>query len=281
MVATARPLRTTGSRRYGSPGGPCRRAPDCADNHETSAHHPLPGDRRRPAPAGRARASSRAGRLLPSEAALSAEYDASRVTIRRALEQLRDEGLLDARQGFGWFVARAADPPEPRPPGHAGGPARGVGHPARAADPRLRLRPRGRAGRARCSASAQVLRVRRLNLADGEPFAIVTVWCPAELGAAPVPSRRRALALLRAAARCRSAAPARPSPPTPRRPRTPACSASRPGRRCCGASGSPGPRTARPVLLSVHVFPAYRTEFVVDMPRTEPSIAPTGLRLVE
>ena len=48
-----------------------------------------------------------AGRVLPSEAALSAEYQASRVTIRRALELLRDEGLLDARQGFGWFVARA------------------------------------------------------------------------------------------------------------------------------------------------------------------------------
>ena len=27
----------------------------------------------------------------------------------------------------------------------------------------------------------QVLRVRRLNLADGEPFALVTVWCPASL----------------------------------------------------------------------------------------------------
>ena len=32
----------------------------------------------------------------------------------------------------------------------------------------------------------QVLRVKRLNLADGEPFAVVTVWCPAELGAEPV-----------------------------------------------------------------------------------------------
>ena len=28
----------------------------------------------------------------------------------------------------------------------------------------------------------QVLRVKRLNLADGQPFAVVTVWCPAELG---------------------------------------------------------------------------------------------------
>ena len=46
-----------------------------------------------------------AGRMLPSESELSGEFDASRVTVRRALELLRDEGLVDARQGFGWFVA--------------------------------------------------------------------------------------------------------------------------------------------------------------------------------
>src|SRR3954447_13144192 len=41
------------------------------------------------------------GRVLPSEAELSAEFEASRVTIRRALETLRDDGLIAARQGFG------------------------------------------------------------------------------------------------------------------------------------------------------------------------------------
>jgi GntR family transcriptional regulator len=46
-----------------------------------------------------------AGRTLPSESELSAAYEASRVTIRKALELLRDEGLVDARQGFGWFAA--------------------------------------------------------------------------------------------------------------------------------------------------------------------------------
>jgi GntR family transcriptional regulator len=35
------------------------------------------------------------------------------------------------------------------------------------------------------------------------------------------------------------------------------------------------------VLVSEHVFPAHRTEFVVDLPRSEPSIAPSGLRLVD
>ena len=46
-----------------------------------------------------------AGRLLPSESGLGSRYDASRVTIRRALEQLRDEGLLASRQGLGWYAS--------------------------------------------------------------------------------------------------------------------------------------------------------------------------------
>src|SRR5262245_29083748 len=47
------------------------------------------------------------GHVMPSESDLSAEYNVSRVTVRRALETLRDEGLLASRQGFGWYVATA------------------------------------------------------------------------------------------------------------------------------------------------------------------------------
>ena len=42
---------------------------------------------------------------LESEAELGREYGVSRVTVRRALELLRDEGLVAARHGVGWFVA--------------------------------------------------------------------------------------------------------------------------------------------------------------------------------
>jgi GntR family transcriptional regulator len=35
------------------------------------------------------------------------------------------------------------------------------------------------------------------------------------------------------------------------------------------------------VLVSRHVFPAHRTEFVVDLPFVEQSIAPSGIRLVD
>jgi GntR family transcriptional regulator len=40
-------------------------------------------------------------------------------------------------------------------------------------------------------------------------------------------------------------------------------------------------RSGEAVLVSEHVFPAHRTEFVVDLPHDEPSITPAGLRLVE
>jgi GntR family transcriptional regulator len=46
------------------------------------------------------------GAMLPSEADLSETYAASRITIRKALEALREEGLIDARKGSGWYVSK-------------------------------------------------------------------------------------------------------------------------------------------------------------------------------
>ena len=41
---------------------------------------------------------------LDSESALCAHYSVSRVTVRRALETLRAQGLVESRQGSGWFA---------------------------------------------------------------------------------------------------------------------------------------------------------------------------------
>jgi len=45
------------------------------------------------------------GGAVDSESTLGHRYDASRMTIRKALGMLRDEGLLESRRGAGWFVA--------------------------------------------------------------------------------------------------------------------------------------------------------------------------------
>jgi GntR family transcriptional repressor for pyruvate dehydrogenase complex len=47
------------------------------------------------------------GDRLPSENSLSKHFYVSRITIREALQQLRTFGVLNVRQGKGWFVEEA------------------------------------------------------------------------------------------------------------------------------------------------------------------------------
>jgi GntR family transcriptional regulator len=224
-------------------------------------------------------AAAPAGSLLPSEAELSAEFGASRVTIRRALELVREEGLIAARQGFGWFVA--TEPVRQR-----------LEHLGTIED---QLHDSGRHGERRVIEFAfeappdrvarilgvdQVLRVKRVNLADGEPFAVVTVWCPAELGASlsrEDVERHPFYELLDR--------PLRGATQTIGADAADAADAKllgvpvgAPLLRCQRVTTD---TAGRPVLMSEHLFPAHRTEFVVELPLAEPSTSPAGLRLVE
>jgi GntR family transcriptional regulator len=218
-------------------------------------------------------------RLLPSESELSAAYAASRVTVRRALEVLRQEGLVDSRQGFGWFVA--TDPLR-QSLGRLGTIERqltdeGVASTRQVLDFRfVSAPPRAR----QVLGCDTVLRVRRLNLADGEPFALITVWCPDEYGAelsrADVersPFYELLGVPLGGATQTIGAAAAAPA--DAERLRVPVGS---PVLRCERITRS---IDDEPVLLSEHVFPAHLTVFVVDLPHAEASMAPSGLRLVE
>ena len=45
---------------------------------------------------------------MDSEAQLGSRYAVSRPTVRKALELLRDEGLVESRHGAGWFVTGSA-----------------------------------------------------------------------------------------------------------------------------------------------------------------------------
>lgn len=220
-----------------------------------------------------------AGRVLPSEAELSSSYSVSRVTIRKSLEMLRLEGLVDSRQGFGWFVA--VDPVsqslgrlgtiESQLAESGAAPVRKildfgfVNAPRRVAD---------------VLGVGHVLRVRRVNLADGAPFARVTVWCPERLGAelsrADVERASfydligvqlgGATQTIGAGAASAADAAVLDVP------------VGSPVLVCDRVTRDAG---GTPVLVSEHVFPAHLTEFVVDLPHVAGSISPTGLRLVD
>jgi len=220
-----------------------------------------------------------AGQLLPSEAQLGEAYAASRVTVRKALELLRDEGLVTSRQGRGWQLA--VDPLR-QTLGRLGTieaqlAEAGITSTRKVLDFGFVAAP---ARVRRVLGVRRVLEVRRINLADNEPFARVTVWCAEPLG------RQLSLAdverasfyelldvdlggatqTIGAAAVAKADADALGIPP------------GSPVLLCTRiTNGTDG----EPLLMSEHVFPADRTEFVVDLPHVERSIAPNGLRLVE
>jgi GntR family transcriptional regulator len=124
-----------------------------------------------------------------------------------------------------------------------------------------------------------VLEVRRVHLADGEPFARVTVWCPESLGAdlsradverasfleqLPVELGGATQTIGADAATAEDAellhVPAG----------SPVLVAERITRSSAG----------QPVLMSELVFPAHRTKFAVELPPDDGTLPP-GLRLVE
>lgn len=219
------------------------------------------------------------GHVLPSESELSAEFAVSRVTIRRALETLREEGLVESRQGFGWFVATA---PLQQRLGtletiESQLESRGLVAERQILEFAFVTAPAHVAARL---GTGQVLRVKRLNLADGAPFAVVTVWCPADAGqhlsrrdVERKPFYELLGVQLRGAVQTIGAAAA----------------AAVDAELLQIPTGSPVLRCERltttvsgaPILLSEFIFPAHRTEFTVELPQAEPSIVPGGLRLVD
>lgn len=235
----------------------------------------IAGDLRRRVAAG----EIAAGRLLPSEAELGRSYAASRVTVRKALETLRDEGLVDSRQGFGWFVAA---PPVAQSLGRLGTIEAQLADSGRTSQRRV-LDFRFTAPRAhvrRVLGAERVLEVRRVNLVDGVPFARVTVWCPSPLASrlslADVERETfhellgvelgSASQTIAAAALSKADAEVLGVPAG-----SPALVCERLTRSAAGDA----------VLLSEHVFPGHLTRFEVELTSVDSSVAPSGLRLVK
>lgn len=221
----------------------------------------------------------RPGQVLPSEAALGAEHDASRVTIRKALEVLRDEGLVDSRQGYGWSVAGR---PLVQPLAGLVTIERQLELSGRSSERRvLDFRFVDAPARAADHLGPRVLEVRRLTLADGEPLARVTVWCREDL-AAPLSKaaveRSSFLELVdERPVRATQTMQARiVEPADGALLELPAGAAVLEVFRVTYGGGDAA------ILVSEHVFPGHLTELVAELPWNEEHEAatPPGLRLV-
>lgn len=226
------------------------------------------------------------GGAIPSEAELGSHYGASRVTVRRALEVLRDEGLVRSRKGAGWFVA--VDPVRQAlgrfPTVEAALRGAGVEASRRVLEFRFAESPPETARALGLRARSEVLHVRRLTLAAGRPFALVAVWLPADVGAlvsrAEV-ERSTFYDLL----------PAKGVPLGGVSQTIGAVGADRSAAKLLGVRGGMPLLACRrvtrradgsPVIASEHLYAGYRTVLEVDFPTVNAALAdgPPGLRLV-
>ena len=219
------------------------------------------------------------GGMLPSESEMSTEFDVSRVTIRRALEVLREEGSVHARQGLGWFATGAA---VSQSLGVLGTIEEQMVANGMVSERHVVEYAFEKATKtvAKALDADQVLRVKRVNTADGEPFAVVTVWCPAEMGkrlsrhdVERSPFYELLDVQLKTATQTIGADAA-----TADEAKLLEIPVGSPVLRCERVTRD---AEGTAVLLSHHVFPAHKTNFVVELSSATKSIAPTGLRLVD
>ena len=122
------------------------------------------------------------GRLLPSESELAKEYRASRVTIRRALAELKQEGILDSRQGFGWYVVGSPLRQSLRDMTTIEHQIRDVGREPSRDLVSFAFKPTPPT-LTEVLTTESVLEVTRVDRIDGQPFAMATVWVRADLAA--------------------------------------------------------------------------------------------------
>jgi GntR family transcriptional regulator len=121
------------------------------------------------------------GELLPSGRDLCEQWGVSRATVVKAMDVLRNDGVVAARQGSGFTVvetpvARAAGRRGVGPRTSGGRPFKRLGTPAKEVPPE---RVRDALG---LSDDGCALRRDRLVLLDeGEPFTLVTAWFPVDI----------------------------------------------------------------------------------------------------
>jgi GntR family transcriptional regulator len=123
---------------------------------------------------------------MESESELCARYAVSRPTVRRALERLRAEGLVESRHGAGWFVTGAAFH-QRLALGTFRHAASAVAESGRALERRVvdfgfRAAPAALAATLGVPAGSTVLHARSVRSVDGDGLDVVREWVPGALG---------------------------------------------------------------------------------------------------
>ena len=125
------------------------------------------------------------GAILPGEHDLAAEYGVSRITVKRALNELAADGMVTRQRGRGTQVAENAVQPTLSTAGE--GQLEDLLHMGLATD--VDVVEFGYvpatvdvAEALSCPAGAEVQRCVRVRAADGEPFSHLTTYVPGEIG---------------------------------------------------------------------------------------------------
>ncbi|MCX4779518.1 GntR family transcriptional regulator [Streptomyces sp. NBC_01264] len=125
------------------------------------------------------------GDTVPSGRDLAEQWSVSRATAIKAMDVLRNDGVVEARQGTGFIVTET---PVARPAGsrQAGSARVSGGLPfLRVGAPDWSVPPNHIAEALRMESTAEVLRrVRVLQLPDGSPHSYVVAWFPPEVAEA-------------------------------------------------------------------------------------------------
>lgn len=122
---------------------------------------------------------------MESEAELCRRYRVSRPTVRRALEVLRDEGLVESRHGAGWFVVGSAFQQRLALGTfrHAGSAVAESGKAVRreVVDFTFRTAPAEIAAALALPAGDPVLHARSVRTVDGDGLDVAREWVPSRL----------------------------------------------------------------------------------------------------
>lgn len=123
------------------------------------------------------------GSLLPSERALAEELGVSRTTLRHALKELADAGVLEPAPQRGWFVARAyiSEGPNVLMGFSEGAAARGLTAGSRTVSQTLRPCAFEIADLLGVPPASDVVEFERVRTLDGLPVAVQTLSLPAKL----------------------------------------------------------------------------------------------------